>query len=506
MAEGEGGARNGQSGGYTYGRLIDDGQSTVTFASALTELVGRPLSSLWANRSAAADYRARLGEWAPEAVDAQGRWLQPMLQTKAFEEHLIREEGHPEPSGTCHSNLAWAQLLYALNIRPGDGVLTWKLPPKAVDPAIEPVRLLVDGVVISHIVNLFRIYESAAPAAFSADPPTRSYYASTGDLKAVDTCQFPFGTITIATDPMARIGNLTRTATFEPGSREDLGQKRIPFTYNCWYLRGTHLKFEKSSLIAKYLTGVYNQVPVVDAAGIGPLPMPKESLKVRSEYFVKASRLLDSQHQCEPNCELECYNLWDGHDPCTETCPKLCRQQGLTDWNSPRLVTKTWLEEIERVKRRVTTNQEDDEALLDFLLSSLGARSEYVLAVKTAFTESGFISSAAGDAWKSTIRSILKAGMLYSQQHILLYWTGRTKSTSKLDEQLKTLTFVELRGVLAEMETHPVDGWFSRFWTMTDEVVAMITHNAEFVNKPVIVLELDPTHPLWKSMFEIKGE
>lgn len=493
----EGGGGGSKPGGTSYGQVVADGQSTVTFASALVDLVGRPLSGLWSKRSAEANYRARLGEWAAEAVDARGRWLQPVLRAAAFEDHLVREEGRPKPSGLCGSSLAWAQLLYALNVRPGMGVLAWRLPPKAVDPGAEGVRLVVDGAVMCHIVNLFRIYENAAPANFSPGGRARNY---SEDRNEENTCKFPFGTISVDWTPVGPARDTKFVATFEPGSLEDLERERVPFSYNAWFLQGTHLTFESSTLMAKYFNGVHNQVPVADTASLGPLPAPDDSLKKRAEYYVRSTKLLRSNHEGELRCDKSCTSLSDGHKPCT------CQLDNKIDWNKPRVVTRMWLEEIERIKRRVTTNGGDDQWLLDLIMKSLEERPQFVQDVKQTLADFGRTENDSGDRWKPEVRACLKARLMFTDQQILLYWTARIKSTSYLRERLKSKTLAQLHTILADLALNCDGGWFHQLSSLTDEVENMIRNDDEFCNVPVVVLELGPSHPFWKGTFEIKGE
>jgi hypothetical protein len=188
-------------GGTSYGQVIADGYSTLTFASAFVDLVGRPLSGLLSKKSAKDEYLVQLGEWADQAADKHGRWLQPMLRTAAFEEHLVREEGHPKPSGVCESSLAWAQLLYALKIRPRMKVVTWRLLPRAIDPGVEGVRLVVDGVVMCHIINLFRIHKDPMPMGFSRK---RRMERMTECEVEENACEFDFGTISVDVAPEGR--------------------------------------------------------------------------------------------------------------------------------------------------------------------------------------------------------------------------------------------------------------------------------------------------------------
>lgn len=118
-----------------YDTGISSTQKTVTIVDAVVNLVAPSVTSIWKKKSFVQSLKARLGEWVHEAKDAQDRWLQPVLAKQAFEDHLAKNGGIFQPSGDCTSSFAWARLLYALNIRPGNGIISWRLPAQETDPA-----------------------------------------------------------------------------------------------------------------------------------------------------------------------------------------------------------------------------------------------------------------------------------------------------------------------------------------------------------------------------------
>ena len=81
---------------------------------------------------------------------------------------MIRHNGHFKPNGTCGSTFGWAHLLYALDIRPGQGILRWRVPTSGKG-TIESgsMALEIDGAILSHIINLYRIYHRPGPATIA---------------------------------------------------------------------------------------------------------------------------------------------------------------------------------------------------------------------------------------------------------------------------------------------------------------------------------------------------
>ena len=231
-----------------YGRGFGDARDTVGLIGAIVDMVGRPISSSWRRQSALHTYRNRLGEWHQEAVDTNGSWLRPVLRHAAFEKHLIKNNGYFKPSGICQSSFAWAHLLYALDIRPGAGVLAWRLPPNSHNPLdTGQVSLDIDGQVLCHIINLYRVYLEPAPNTFSRDP-SDGLRLETGEviISYPDdmSCDFPFGTISVRKDQDRFV------ARFTPGTTQELSTTRIPFTYEKYSRKATKLSLDPEALIA----------------------------------------------------------------------------------------------------------------------------------------------------------------------------------------------------------------------------------------------------------------
>ncbi|OAA72983.1 hypothetical protein LEL_08767 [Akanthomyces lecanii RCEF 1005] len=438
-----------KSSSTAYGQIVANGQATVTFASAINDLIGLPLSTYFSKQSAESKYLAKLGEWASEAVDSQGRLLQPMLRIEAFEKHLIEEEGCLKPQDTCDSNLAWAQLLYALNIRPGMKVLTWRQPTKVLQLGVDELRLIVDGAVLCHIVNLYRIYTDCTPPG----------------IDETNQCQFLFGTIKIDPITSTQPRDAKRFASFEPWSLLDLKLEKAPFQCDGYGLR-QELKFDKSAFMAKYLTTIYNQLPLVDAVGIGSVPPPNGSLKERCDYFLQAVKLIAG------------------------------------NWSKPCVITRAWLNDIERIKRRVTTNGGDDNRFLEFLVLSLLKRPG--------------LDAHNDGLWREFVCQKLRSSLLFTNDHISLQrqtiigsdeayrrrWRRRLYEDTVEEEKILS----EVPFVLANIPEDYRDAWFYEFSAIKEEVKSMLETAHTFDNAAVIVLELGPSHSFWKSLFEIREE
>ncbi|KAJ5526963.1 hypothetical protein N7513_011122 [Penicillium frequentans] len=421
-------------GGDKYAQVISDGQQTVTLTGAIVELVGRPLSSIWRKRSATQAFKEKLGEWADEAVDRKGRCLQPVLRSRALEDHLVRENGYFQPTGQCDSSFAWAQLLYALNIRPGGGVIAWRLPPKGINPAVAgDVALEVDGAAMCHIINIFRLYKKSAPEDFNR-------------------CSFPFGRLSIDQN------GAKFTATFEPGTQDDLREQRVPFSYRCWAIPGSYLLIDKEVVVANYFNAIHYDIS--DAAEIGGLPNPNQPMKDRASFLLRALELLRS----------------GGLDHACTKCPRICTEA----WHKPRLITRKWMEEMSRIKRRVTTNGGEDMSLIEYIVSSLADRPNFVAEVCRRTREvEAFGAELAG---------------------------REVPSTGLMEQILNRLMLKELPSVLETLKMQPEGSWLNELSTMVSDLIDLLTAGDDLINAPLLVLGLSADHSLWQGTCEVRGQ
>lgn len=273
----------------------------------LCKLYG-PISSLFGfywKENPARELKGKLGEWAGEAKDQQGRWRQPVLTKEAFERHLKANNGYFQPSGECTASFGWAQLLFALNIRPkkGDeaGIISWRLTMDGAGPAqTGTVSLAMDGAVLCHIVNLYQKYTGGTPSA--------------------DKFQLPFGELRL-------LNESTHTYAFESFGESQLASLRKPFFYSRRdrnMIREGYLDLERNNVIALY----------ENALGCG---ISEDRLK-----------LSDTQKPL-----IDRVNLL--------LAAMVAVNQD--NWDAPYLITPSWIEFASRIKRRATTDGGNDDLL-----------------------------------------------------------------------------------------------------------------------------------------------
>lgn len=474
--------------------VVDDSQQPVALVGSFLELVGRPILSLWQRKNLVQAFKQKLGEWAEEAIDQKGRWLQPVLRSKAFEDHLKRENGQFLPAGRCEASFAWAQFLFALNIRPGTGVLAWRLPPIDFDPALSNnLSLEVDGDVMCHIINLYRLYREAAPtldSVWGRDAPE-------------DQCRLPFGRLS-----MRQVDDRF-VATFEPGPNADLSSQRLPLYYRrrgraCLIAEG-HLRFERDGLVADYFKALDQQAS--DTARIGNLPDPCCSMKERAQFFIHCRKMLQPSHRCDDICGILCSHSHDPSHVCVDSCVKKCPLSGESNWHRPSLVTPIWLEELSRIKRRVTTDGGENMGLLHYIVSALHDRPKFVLHTTNIIRGNPSLNRRyKKDGWEAVLTGGLKRMFLFSHQKIRISWDdGRRESRQAMDSIIKEVK-KELPRILKSLAEQAESTWLHQLSDMVPETLALLAFPNEFKNAPVAILELGPGHGLWGSTCEIQGQ
>ena len=441
-----------------YGRGVGDARDTVGLVGAVVDMIGRPISSAWQRRSAVQEYRNRLGEWHQEAVDTSGRWLKPVLRHAAFEEHLIKNNGYFKPSGVCQSSFAWAHLLYALDVRPGGGVLAWRLPPNNQNPAdTRQVSLDIDGQVLCHIVNLYRVYHEPAPSSFSRDLPLPIFLGATQECDGYSiSCDFPFGIIS------TRMEQDRLIARFMPGTPQELSTARVPFTYQTLALQGTNLSLDPEALVASYYNTLYYGISDTSIS----LPSPLSPLKERARAL---------------NYGLECL--------------RKSRFGGCS-----YLLTHQWLEYASRIKRRATTNGGEDQSLTTEIVQQLANTPTAAQQFEMLFPDD---AEWRAGGWQGDASVWLRGQCMSSKERFELSWTLVAQSP-RID-RMDLIFLQHLANILTQFQQLPQGDWKRDLSNMTAELTRLLDKAHSIENASAVVLELTADSNLWKAMCEIQA-
>ena len=424
----------------SYQTKITDADQTVSLIDAVFTKLVNPLfqqvSLFRQSREGVKSLKDGLGEWVDEAKGAKGTWLQPVLRKDAFAKHFLSEDGHLQPSGESTALFAWAQLLYSLNIRPGRGILSWKPIPKDQNPAkTGVVSLAVDGEILCHIVNLYQLYKSRARDCGSV------------------TYNFPFGDLTLQ-------DSVTHIFMFRCGSLADLSSPKRPFQYEMQDqhgLREGYLKFDKNTIITRYLTAIDHTASESQAV----LEDANQALTKRGQSLLRAMALLNEGN-----------------------------------WDKPYLITPTWIEEASRVKRRFTTNGGTDEFLIEHVLECISERPEVVKRLKAPLARK--------DLWEDELKSSILDLCMYEKDAFKFIWDMGIMFRSKKNPTFEAILQQELPWVLEKLAEMPAGSWGKTVSEAVSagEMLEMLRLPHEIVNMPIIVLQ-DPSK--WNFAAEIAG-
>ncbi|KAI1174407.1 hypothetical protein F4777DRAFT_553982 [Nemania sp. FL0916] len=443
--------------GGNYNEALRDAQGTVNLAYGIyNDLVRRPLSSAWTAREARKALRKGLGEWAPEAFDADDKCLQPVLRRDAFEKHLIDNQAAFRPSGSCSASFAWAKLLYSLDIRPGAGIIEWiSLGSDGTNSAT--IDLELEGPVLCHIINLYQIYKT----------PYGTPLQNLHDWGAV--WQFNFGTFTIHPGPNGSAEPRSWNATFKPHADQVLAQPREPFVAHYHGNYPDRLLFSNDSTAIKYISTVTNTWNCSD--GALRLPNPTEPLGTR------------------------CFRLYE----CIEAIESHQLRLGRTP---PYLVTPSWIEQASRIKRRLTTNGGANDCLAEHMVK--------FIATNDTERKKRFFDDDLGDPglhrdmrWETAVRKDVEELCFYEGENFEFTFVVNRGSQKRHAESRIGPYLPE---ALESFGQRSPGELLSPSGDSIVHQVVRILKTRIFYQRPVLVMALTPGHTLWESPCYVKGQ
>lgn len=393
------------------------------------------------------ELKQKLGEWACEAQDDKGRWLQPILTRDAFERHLLKEGGRFRPSRKCTASFGWAKLLYALNIRPKggseQGILSWRTAPQ-VEPSPDRtgnISLVIHGEVLCHIINLYQTYTGTNSAKVSA------FQLTFGELKLSDT--------------------VSHSYTFESLGDYELALERQPFRYSMASgPKEDYFRFE--------LQGVDNTISsYFQALGQG---ISKNSLR------------LDETNKTLPErVQLLLVAM-----------EKIMQR----DWNNPYIVTPSWIDHASRIKRRATTNGGKDDLLMCHIQAFIGQNTDIVRSLKRPLRNE--------DDWERLLESTIKALFMFDKDQYEFIWDLKLELSSRENPQFVAIVKKHLLESLEGLSKTDKGRVWERTMAETSaelvpaqDLLKVLEIPHKILSQPVMVLQHIPDK--WNFLDEISG-
>ena len=438
----------------SYSEALKNVQDTIATADSLRGLFSQIRSDVkeyleWKTRLDG--LLQDLGEWAPMVYRPGGQWWLPVLRAPPFEEYLSDHNGVVSPAPDCQARVGWAKLLHALGLRPTDTkTLDWKSTRStSFDPtAPDAIRLEMEGRVLCHMVNLFKIYDE--------DTNARAVHRGGKRGRPAATLELQFGRLTIAEPAMMEeIVDLT----FEEVSHRALHKRTAPFKVHAMHadLCG---EFDAGTAYASYELALRYGISATKAA-----------LSVSNDYHQRARK---------------------------DRAADLLASMGFIEQlkGQPVLITKRWIEDVCRIWRRVTVNPgengDEDTRLVDLLVQGMSSPEIMARIRKESGAEDRFIIGA--------INKDIKLCCMVNGD-LAIYWTLRSKSKTSLDECMPWILEEQLPSLLAGVKGAWAGSWNRELGEMVDEgtLERLLNLPHTLANKGILIMMYAEGHELWDA-------
>jgi len=440
-----------------FGQIAGDITQGVAAANAVGGLVNQLANPLLdyhqqheAQQQLEQRLKRRLGEWAPKAKK-NGRWLQPMLTVKKFEDYRDKKNGYLTPSGECTSTFGWARLLFALGIGPEDDIVDWNSPASDTNPAeTGNIDLEIPAQILWHIINLYRLYTESDLRKNEYDLVQPHYL-------------FPFGNLSV------EVVDGKIMAKFESKMSTTGGTTYIPFTCDAYSPCGDKLRFGEKEVINNYYIALSTGISHLELKFTEPR-YPTDRLRELTE---RTKQLVDRL--------------------------KALRSSSI---DSPYLITPEWLEQASRIYRRITTDSGKQITLPSEITEAMKAKPSTVQSI-----EDVFLTYSNTENWKDVASTILRRRLLLPNQTIRHIWTTIEPSASISEAFLEQIIDEELPSILKSFANAPQGTLKHTLGRIDDLACYLLTAPAapEIRNTPGIVLEFTPRHKLWHSDCVVRG-
>lgn len=423
---------------------LDNTKGTWELLKDVLTFVSPSVSSAAQSRKAVKSLNDKIGEWAKEAKDKNGRWQQPMLTRDKLRAHLLQEKGKLQPVGECEASFAWAELLYALNIRPGKEILEWRASSEKNDPATTgTISLATEGEALCDIINLYQRYTGAISRK-------NEYRLSFGTLERKDDDQPSF--------TFKSISSVALKAVHKPFQHSFIDEDG---------LREGHLKLQEQAVMQSYL----NALDVGVSDGAIRLESGKMPIKDRVGSLLRAMDILNER-----------------------------------DWEKPHLLTPTWIEDATFIKRRVTTDGGQDTRLVDHIYKCISDRPEIVSELKMRVRKKDMWEQEVRDTIKRFCMFAADSSEPGDgdEDSFVFIWNTAVLNRSVKDRIIGQVK-QQLQGAVEKLSEEPEGSWTRDLLEnlTVEEIVKMLNLSHEVVNKPVVVLQQVPKE--WGFIAEIQG-
>jgi hypothetical protein len=360
-----------------------------------------------------------------EQAFEHGACMVPVLDVENFEEHLKKANGQLQPRGNCPATSPWGRLLHALAIDPGDHVVTWK-PASGARWEMPKGELAMD-IRGAAFCHLVNLYK--------IEDPSDEGFLVEGKRQEKGRCHLSFGWLTWTSDDAGHM-----LATFEPDTIPKLNGPKLPFG---------RIDTMEAELWMSYEAALKNGIS--DKKLVWPDPS-KTLLPERLKHLLVSLRKLE--------------------DP-----------------SSTLILTRTWLDQASRIRRRATTNGDKDETFLQDAYMTLAQHSKRRLL---------------SNEERRNIQARLRLCFFFKEDgfSIKRYAPSSAPEAPSAQEALRNMSYRQiLRDTLQSYSAQPPTSWKGQLYTSRDLVYTVMTWDRVWEVRPdrVQILDFAPGDPLWSA-------
>ncbi|OIW30797.1 hypothetical protein CONLIGDRAFT_630720 [Coniochaeta ligniaria NRRL 30616] len=334
---------------------VSTASQTLSLVQGVDQLFGNPISHAVQTRRRKAEKKTSLGEWHDFLYDSKADvYYTPVLERLRFWQYLTKSRGILRPEGQCQATAHWAKLLYSLGITPTKGLVTRRLnTPDSVENHKVEVDLELDGEIVCHIINLY-----------GKPPSTRARTVTIEGLTRDAEWSTVLGGFGLVQD--ARKHNILGV-TYRPANDQSLKEVKLPFA-------GFSDRWGPSD-VDQLLLMYELALSLGTSDSTMAWPDKASTLTVRTEAVLPTLK----------NLSIRPLDL-------------SARGRGAPDLT---LITASWIEEPDRILRRVTRNggaddsfladvlrKVDNEPLRDHIKAELRERTHWVFCSEDQATSS----------------------------------------------------------------------------------------------------------------------
>jgi hypothetical protein len=433
-----------QEGLATTSEAVATTSQTFSLIQNVDQFFGSPISTTVAAKRRKKDKRVFLGEWHDFLYDSKvDLYYTPVLEKERFWQYLTRSQGILRPEGECVATSAWAKLLYGLGITPEK-----KLLSKTLDTSNHgenhnmEIKLELDGEILCHIINLYQLSRDER-------------MIETSVARNMEEWSTAFGHFELIKDPNS--GKVVKVNYRRANDRSLKAVKRPFQNFSQWC---EHSIVNPDRVIPMYELSLNLGTSDSTIAW----PDKTATLTDRIKAILPNMRFLDFGHVTA--------NLV--------------------------LITLSWLEEPDKIFRRVTLNGGSDKSFLEDILRKIDEESVPNL------TNDDKVEKIKADC-KSNISSRFNKNVSYIYEFLL---HRNEDSPSFRDQSWKVPTRDIMQEILKQYGQEIENGWKQSIHMNAVAVRSIILWDDIFTglrsfridSKRVYLLELDRSTELWTTM------